>query len=116
MCVMHMPSERCTTQYPVLLDCSNGSVTTTRFISLLLLLLDHSTNEILELQVPPNSGNGTSNAGISLARLLWHVPVPAMLTLIASLLLERRVLVVGQSRDTVSAAVAAAAALIYPFK
>jgi hypothetical protein len=39
-----------------------------------------------------------------------------MVTLIASLLLERRVVVVGQSRDMVSAAVCAAAALIYPFK
>lgn len=66
--------------------------------------------------MPPDCGNGVSNAGISLARLLWHVPVPAMLTLIASLLLERRVLVVGQSRDMVSAAVCAAAALLYPFK
>lgn len=55
-------------------------------------------------------------AGVSLARLLWHVPVPAMLTLIASLLLERRVLVVGQSRDMVSAAVNAAQALLHPFR
>lgn len=55
-------------------------------------------------------------AGVSLARLLWHVPVPAMMTLIASLLLERRVLVVGQSRDMVSAAVLAAQALIHPFR
>jgi hypothetical protein len=39
-----------------------------------------------------------------------------MVTLIASLLMERRVVVVGQSRDMVSAAVCAAAALIYPFK
>lgn len=74
------------------------------------------TADAVELQVPPDCGNGVSNAGISLARLLWHVPVPAMLTLIASLLLERRVLVVGQSRDMVSAAVCAAAALLYPFK
>jgi hypothetical protein len=76
----------------------------------------HSTEEYVELQVPPDDGNGAHNAGVSLARLLWHVPVPAMVTLIASLLLERRVVVVGQSRDMVSAAVCAAAALIYPFK
>jgi hypothetical protein len=57
-----------------------------------------------------------SRAGVSLARLLWHVPVPAMVTLIASLLLERRVLVVGQSRDMVSAAVCAAQALLHPFR
>jgi hypothetical protein len=75
-----------------------------------------SSDDVLELQVPPDCGNGVSNAGVSLARLLWHVPVPAMLTLIASLLLERRVLLVGQSRDTVSAAVCAASALLYPFK
>lgn len=120
--------------------------------------------EFIELQVPPDAGNGTANAGgpttsqhdhnmclqlrhacvgfgvctavgsgsrglkhalsvlcvvcagVSLARLLWHVPVPAMVTLIASLLLERRVLVVGQSRDMVSAAVCAAQALIHPFR
>lgn len=39
-----------------------------------------------------------------------------MITLIASLLLERRVLVVGQSRDMVSAAVCAAQALLHPFR
>jgi hypothetical protein len=75
-----------------------------------------SSDDVLELQVPPDCGNGVGNAGVSLARLLWHVPVPAMLTLIASLLLERRVLLVAQSRDTVSAAVCAASALLYPFK
>ncbi|KAF8073214.1 DENND2B [Scenedesmus sp. PABB004] len=74
------------------------------------------TPQLLELQVPPDCGNGPANAGVSLARLLWHVPVPALLSLIAGLLLERRVLIVGQSRDVVSGAVAAAAALIYPFR
>jgi ankyrin repeat protein len=34
----------------------------------------------------------------------------------AALLMERRVVIVGQSRDVVSAAVAAANALLYPFK
>jgi hypothetical protein len=75
-----------------------------------------STPELVELQIPPDCGNGRLNAGVSLARLLWHVPTPAMVTLIASLLKERRVIVVGQSRDMVSAAVAAAAALLHPFK
>jgi hypothetical protein len=70
----------------------------------------------VELQIPPDCGNGRWNAGISLARLLWHVPRPALLTLFASLLLERRVILVGQSRDTVSLAVQAASALLYPFK
>jgi hypothetical protein len=70
----------------------------------------------LELALPRDCGNGYNNAGVSLARLLWTVPVPAMLTLVASLLLERRVLLVGQGRDAVSAAVAAANALLYPFR
>lgn len=72
--------------------------------------------DLLELQIPPDCGNGYNNAGVSLARLLWHVPVPAMVTLVASLLMERRVILVGQSRDMVSAAVCAANALLYPFK
>lgn len=75
-----------------------------------------SSAEALELQIPPDCGNGYENAGVSLARLLYHVPIPAMVTLMASLLLERRVVIVGQSRDTVSAAVCAANALLYPFK
>lgn len=140
---------------------------------LCLLCLPCRTESIIELQVPPDAGNGTTHAGgqqpacqqqdtkaqllhfvihtltdstytsavqhhspctcnhtspalcgtfvvigagVSLARLLWHVPVPAMVTLIASLLLERRVLVVGQSRDMVSAAVCAAQALLHPFR
>lgn len=76
----------------------------------------HSTQEYVELQIPPDCGNGYANAGVALARLLWAVPVPALVTLIASMLLERRVILVGQSRDAVSAAVVAANALLYPFK
>ena len=37
------------------------------------------------------------------------------MTLLASLLLERRVILVAETTDTVSAAVHAAAALLYPF-
>lgn len=37
------------------------------------------------------------------------------MTLLASLLLERRVILVAQQTDTVSAALHAAAALLYPF-
>ncbi|GFR44889.1 hypothetical protein Agub_g6233 [Astrephomene gubernaculifera] len=70
----------------------------------------------IELQVPPDCGNGLVNSGIPLARLLFHVKVEGMLTLIASLLLERRIVFVARSRDTVTAAVQAAQALIYPFK
>lgn len=51
-----------------------------------------------------------------LARLLWHVPVQGLMTLLAALLLERRVILVAKERDTVSAAVHAAAALLYPFR
>ncbi|KXZ56010.1 hypothetical protein GPECTOR_2g1562 [Gonium pectorale] len=70
----------------------------------------------IELQVPPDCGNGRDNSGIPLARLFFHVPVEGMLTLVASLLLERRIVFVARSRDTVTAAVQAAQALIYPFK
>ncbi|GIL47652.1 hypothetical protein Vafri_4419 [Volvox africanus] len=73
-------------------------------------------NDCIELQVPPDCGNGKDNSGIPLARLLFHVPVEGMLTLVASLLLERRIVFVARSRDTVTAAVQAAQALIYPFK
>lgn len=38
------------------------------------------------------------------------------MTLLAALLLERRVILVAKERDTVSAAVHAAAALLYPFR
>lgn len=38
------------------------------------------------------------------------------MTLLAALLLERRVILVAQDRDKVSAAVHAAAALLYPFR
>ncbi len=79
-------------------------------------LLWRRCDDELELQVPPDCGNGRWNCGISLARLLWHVPISAMLTLIASMLMERRIVFVGQARDTVTSAVQAAAALLYPFK
>ena len=39
-----------------------------------------------------------------------------LITLLAALLLERRVILVAKERDTVSAAVHAAAALLYPFR
>lgn len=78
--------------------------------------LPHRADDRIELQVPPDCGNGLGNSGIPLARLLFHVPPSGMLTLIASLLLERRILFVARSRDTVTAAVQAAQALIYPFK
>ena len=69
----------------------------------------------MELEVPPALGNGQANAGLPLARLLWHLPARAMVSLVEALLLERRILMVAQDKDTVSAAVHGAAALLYPF-
>jgi len=65
--------------------------------------------------VPPDLGNGVANSGISLARLLWFLTPRQAVTLVASLLLERRIILVARDADTVSAAVHAANALIYPF-
>jgi hypothetical protein len=67
-------------------------------------------------QVPPHLGNSTANAGISLARLLWFLTPRQAVTLVASLLLERRIILVARDAETVSAAVHAASALLYPFK
>ncbi|EIE19512.1 hypothetical protein COCSUDRAFT_83563 [Coccomyxa subellipsoidea C-169] len=75
-----------------------------------------STEQWVELEVPPDAGNGAENAGLPLARLLWHLSPSALVGLIEALLLERRVLMVAQERDTVSAAVHAAAALLHPLK
>lgn len=55
-------------------------------------------------------------ASVSLARLLWRVPVQCLMTLIASLFLERRIIMICKTKDTLAAAVHAAAALIYPFE
>ncbi len=79
-------------------------------------LLFRSSDQFIELELPPDFGNGSWNAGIPLARLLWHVPVQGLMTLLAALLLERRVILVAEDRDKVSAAVHAAAALLYPFR
>lgn len=81
-----------------------------------LELVSCSSDQHIELEIPPDFGNGSWNAGIPLARLLWHVPVQGLMTLLAALLLERRVILVAQDRDKVSAAVHAAAALLYPFR
>lgn len=70
----------------------------------------------MELEVPPDAGNGPENAGLPLARLLWHLPAVPLVALIEALLLERRILMVAQERDTVSAAVHAAGALLYPLR
>ncbi|GMH35221.1 hypothetical protein BSKO_03089 [Bryopsis sp. KO-2023] len=74
------------------------------------------TDEFIELQVPPLTGGDRSIAGVSLARLVWRIPTPCLLTLLAGLLLERRILMISRSRDVLSSAVHAAASLLYPFK
>ncbi len=37
--------------------------------------------------MPPDAGNGAEHAGLPLARLLWHLPPPALVSLIEALLL-----------------------------
>ncbi|DBA87177.1 TPA: hypothetical protein ACH3X2_005181 [Trebouxia sp. C0005] len=74
------------------------------------------SDQFIELELPPDFGNGSWNAGIPLAPLLWHVPVQGLMTLLAALLLERRVILVAEDRNKVTAAVHAAAALLYPFR
>lgn len=48
-----------------------------------------STEQWLELEVPPDVGNGSENAGLPLARLLWHLSPPALVGLIEALMLVR---------------------------
>lgn len=75
-----------------------------------------STGSFIELQIPPDTGNGSWNAGIPLARLLWHLKSGPLMALLQAILLERRILMVAQERDTLSASLHAAAALLYPFR
>ena len=75
-----------------------------------------SSETEIELQIPPDTGNGSWNAGTPLARLFWHLPSASLMALLQALLLERRILMVAQEMDTLSAAVHAAAALLYPFR
>lgn len=41
-----------------------------------------STSSFIELQIPPDTGNGSWNAGIPLARVFWHLPSGALMALI----------------------------------
>lgn len=130
-----------------------------------------SSDKFLELEVPPDCGNGLDNAGVPLAKLLFFLREQPLMTLIEArpgkptcmmlaacmlrlqppsaasmwagvrcgptttnthspgsclpnaecgchqaLLLERRILMVAADSDRVSAAVHAAAALIFPFR
>lgn len=51
--------------------------------------------------MPPDLGLGPENAGISAARLLFHLPPRVALTLVAALLLERRIILVASAEDKV---------------
>ena len=59
-------------------------------------VLVHSSEQWIELEVPPEAGNGAENAGLPLACLLWHLPARPLVALVEALLLERRVLMVAQ--------------------
>ena len=85
-------------------------------LTLFVISLLCSTDGLLEFQVPPLTGGSPEMAGVGLARLLWRIPVECLLTLIASLLFERRIIMISTSKHTLSAAVHAASALIYPFE
>ena len=45
-----------------------------------------------------------------------HVQMDALLSLLAAMLLERRIIVVASDRERVTSAVHAAAAMLYPFR
>ncbi|KAK9818990.1 hypothetical protein WJX81_007496 [Elliptochloris bilobata] len=68
----------------------------------------------LELDPLP-AGGDAAWAGVPLARLLWQLPPAPAAALLEALLLERRVLLVSRDAGTVSTAVVAAAASLYPF-
>lgn len=59
-------------------------------------LIASSSEQWIELEVPPEAGNGPENAGLPLACLLWHLPAGPLVALVEALLLERRVLMVAQ--------------------
>lgn len=52
-----------------------------------VVVVVHSTEQWLELEVPPDAGNGAENAGLPLARLLWHLSPLALVGLIEALML-----------------------------
>jgi hypothetical protein len=66
------------------------------------------------LRVPADRGTGAANADVFFAPLLWRVPIPAVLNLFAALLAERRVVITATDVSALSAAVHAAAAMLYP--
>ncbi|KAK3267661.1 hypothetical protein CYMTET_23797, partial [Cymbomonas tetramitiformis] len=63
---------------------------------------------------PEDRDTGASHDDVYFAPLLWRVPVESALVLLASLLHERRVVITGSHLSSVSSAVHAAAAMLYP--
>lgn len=70
----------------------------------------------LELEVPPDVGGGAATAGVALAPLLWYLTPRLAVSLLGALLLERRIVLVSADLGRLSAAVTAAAALLFPFR
>ena len=61
-----------------------------RVLCCALMLSMCSTDSVLELEVPPDHGNGLDNAGIPLSKLLFFLKdTTALLVLIEALLYER---------------------------
>ena len=73
-------------------------------------------NSSLVLVCPDDTQGDASAAAAPLAPLLWHVPPETLASLLAALLLERRVIVAAHDLDRLSRVVHAAAALLYPFQ
>ena len=66
------------------------------------------------LRAPVDRGTGPANADVFFAPLLWRVPVPTALNLFAAMLAERRIIITAKDLSALSAAVHAAAAMLYP--
>ena len=66
------------------------------------------------LRAPVDRGTGLANADVYFAPLLWRVPVPTALNLFAAMLAERRIIITAKDLSALSAAVHAAAAMLYP--
>lgn len=79
---------------------------------------DHSSSEesSLLLLCPEDTQGDAHAAAAPLAPLLWHIPAEALVSLLAALLLERRVIVAAHDLDRLSRVVHAAATLLYPFQ
>ena len=71
----------------------------------------------LALVRPADSlGQGEANADVPLAPLLYRLPVAPFVSLLAALLHERRIVVTSRNISSLSNAVTAAAAIIWPFR